>query len=139
MTVVARRSWTSALADFLASDTGVPVGRNRAPVTDDARYYVLWSIPGGGLSGPPLADPHADAALVYQVDSVGVRDDQVEWLADLAREAMLERAKAGVVPMPGWGVMGVWPDGAVGAPDGEGEVLSAAERFVVKVTPTGGA
>lgn len=139
MTTVERRPWLDAVADYLAAETGLPVGRNSAPPGDPKHYLTVWSIPGGGFSGPPLADPYADAAVVFQVDSVGELDAQAEGTADLVRAAMLDRAQRSLVPPAGWGVMQVRPDGGPPGVDSAAGLSVAAERYVFDVTPIGAA
>ncbi|MEU1078527.1 MULTISPECIES: hypothetical protein [unclassified Streptomyces] len=100
--MISRRLVTTALAALLTSATGKPVGRGRLP---DAKppYYLLYYI-DMTLSGAPFADMNEDASFVYQVTNVSGPDpdvpgsygtqDQEEWLADKAREAVLGRDPA---------------------------------------------
>ncbi|WP_228981275.1 hypothetical protein [Streptomyces sp. DH12] len=104
--MIARRPVSLAVQTLLATATGLPVGRGRVPAgpTPGSQasppYYVLYLLPTT-LHGPPLADENADATFIYQVTSVsgpkpGVSGssgsiDQVEWMADKARDAVLAR------------------------------------------------
>jgi len=62
---------------------GLTVGDAVAPAGIDPPYVVVYAIPGGGTAGP-LATPHDDAVLVYQVTCVGDSRKQAEWLEDSA-------------------------------------------------------
>jgi hypothetical protein len=97
--VIARGAFTTALAAMLAAATGKPVGRSRIP--SSAPPYYLLAFIDQSVSGAPLADLNEDASLVYQVTCVSGPDparpgstgspEQVDWLADRARAAILGR------------------------------------------------
>lgn len=92
-----------------ATSPPVPVQAGRRPDDTTAdRYAVLWPL-DTPMDGP-VADPSADAWYGFQVTSVGSTVEQAEWVADLARAALL----------------------AAGA-------LTVAGRHVDRVIPTGGA
>lgn len=100
--VPARRKLNTAVLALLRTATGRPLEMVRAPFkngdveqVEDVPYGILYPIPGGGFSGSPLYHPDEDASFVYQVTSVGLRDDQAEWMADKVREAMLGRDDQG--------------------------------------------
>ena len=108
--MIARRPVTQALADMLGDATGKPVGVGSVPINPATGrpfpppYTLLYSL-GGTTGGPELADLHEDAYLDYQLtfvsgpypaktDSRGTVE-QVEWLADKGRTAILARPPAG--------------------------------------------
>jgi hypothetical protein len=100
-------------------------------------------IPGGGYDGPPLRDPNADAAFVYQVDSVGRTRSQAEWAADVARRTVLARNNGTFqVPFPDLEALVVInrdadtnPGGVTPQGEGINRVYTVSERFVLFVTP----
>jgi hypothetical protein len=99
--VIEKRLITDWVVDTLSTASGMPVGRGRKP-TDGAAppFYLLYSV-GTSVSGAPLADMNEDAHPVYQITSVSGADtsvaqstasqDQLEWMADKARSALLGR------------------------------------------------
>ncbi len=144
MTVPDRQLVTSALLTMLAAGTGKPVGDHKAPLATAPPYSVLYSIPGGGFWGAALVGPDADADFVYQVDSVGLKRNQAEWLADRVRRSVLARSSSGafqvtITPPAGLKVADRLPDGGPGGVQVAGvpphEVFSVAERFVLRVVP----
>lgn len=98
--MIRRQPVTVALAAMLASATSLQVGRGRQPANAAQHYYILYSL-DTTTGGPPLADDNDDISLVYQLTSVSGPDpakpgssgsvDQVEWMADKARETFLGR------------------------------------------------
>ncbi|MGW3563040.1 hypothetical protein ACWDSL_03895 [Streptomyces sp. NPDC000941] len=99
----ARLPVTRALAALIAKTTDRPCGIGELPrvqgdlgewAPSSVPYTILDSLPGD-FSGPPLWDWHADAAWSYQVTSVGERADQVQWLADRVRAAVVGRTDDG--------------------------------------------
>ena len=149
MTVPDRQLLTNSLLAMLTAGTGRPVGDHKAPPPPAPPavyhpYSVLYSIPGGGFLGAALVAPDADADFVYQVDSVGVRRDQTEWLADRVRRSMLARTASGAFQVSllspaGLKIADRLPDGGAGGVQVDGtpphEVFSIAERFVLRVVP----
>lgn len=142
--VLERAPLTTALATWLEEAVGRPVGRLQSPVNRPFPYSVLYAVPGGSFSGPGLAHPDADAGVVYQVNSVALRDTQAEELADAVRSVILGRDGAGAFTTPppalvGWTIIGRGPDGNPGGVEYSGtppkRVFTAAERFVFYVTP----
>jgi hypothetical protein len=114
------------------------------PAAGDAQpqmpYLVLYSIDGGGFDGPVFLAPEADATLVYQVDAVGERRDQVETLADRVRGCLIGRSSSTgafttALTPSGYKVMDRAADGSPGGVDREGQVFSSAQRFAITVTP----
>lgn len=141
-----RRELTTALAATLATGTGKPVGVGKAPEAWDLAvgYYVLYSIDGGEFYGPPLTAPESDGEIVYQVTSVGSRQDHVEWLSDRARATLLGRDSGGafqvvIAPPAGWVVADRRSEGGFSGASYDGlppnQVWSGIERYVICVTP----
>ena len=131
-----------ALRLMLETGIGKPVGMNGFPTTADGRpvlgqFAVLYAIPPSTFDGPPLADGHADVTWTYQVTCVGLREDQLTWLGDKVRTVMLGRAGGGWafdLTAPGMSVMDREHTGDSPIIS-EGEAVSYAELFTVKVTP----
>lgn len=61
---------------------GLTIGDAEAPAGDPP-YGVVYQIPSGQFDGS-LADPNADAELVYQVTCVGETREQAQWVVDKA-------------------------------------------------------
>ena len=140
--MLSRLQMNKALRLMLATGVGKPVGMGGFPTTAggvpvQGQYAVLYAIPPSVFTGPPLADGHADVTWTYQVTCVGQREDQLTWLGDKVRTVMLGRTAAGwVTPLvaPGMSVMD--REHAGDSPVvSEGELLSYAELFTVRVTP----
>lgn len=119
------------------------------PSTAAYPYSNLMPIPGGSYSGPPLYDPEADSALVFQWDSVGTRRDQAQFRADQINAIMLGRV-AGALrwpldphlsPLaPGWVECARLPAETPGAPEpyatpGAATIYTVSNRYTVVVTP----
>lgn len=106
-------------------------------------YNVVFSVPGGSVSGPPLGQASGDALYLYQVDSVGKNRKQTEQAADRIREWVVGRTPAGVfvvqAPDPdGLRISDRIVDGTPGAPLQEGqppnEVFTVSETYGLYVT-----
>lgn len=143
MTVPDRQLLTSAFIAMLATGTGKQIGDHRAPPAPRViPYGIVTSIPGGGFSGPGLFAPDADADFVYQVDSIGERRDQAEWLGDRVRRTILART-AGAFQVAFPAVAGLLVADrevdAIGGVDVAGdfpnEVFTVSDRYVLRVTP----
>lgn len=148
--MILRRPVSMALAALLASASGRPVGRGKQPAGAGQHYYLLYSL-DTTLDGPPLADTNDDMSPVYQVTSVSGPDpskpgtvgdpDQVEWMADKAREAFLGRDPAtGLwlhpLVIPGVSVIGRALDIEAGATnDPTDGIISYVQRFRLDLTP----
>lgn len=141
---------TKALVAMLEQATGKPVGRGKAPTTDppagqtdrppaDPPYTIVDAIPGGYVEAQSMDGRFTYAEWVYQLTSVSAKDDrQAEWLGDRNREAMLARNAEGddylwPIDVAGYKVTRRWEDD--GGRDGEGGIVSSAERFRLCVTP----
>ncbi|MDQ8707869.1 hypothetical protein RCO28_36185 [Streptomyces sp. LHD-70] len=136
---------TRALRSLLAEVTGRPCGLGvlpRAPNSGvaDFPYVILDSLPGE-FSGPGFADWHADASWTYQVTSVGERVDQVEWLADRVRSALVDRVDGRwkhVLTLPEMAVIDreLSMDGSGDPVDGAaGDAVTYVQRFTITVSP----
>lgn len=141
----ARLPLTRALMNVLAAGTGRPCGLGVLPRTADGQppafpYLILDSLPGE-FSSPSFADWHADATWTYQATSVGERADQVQWLGDRVRAALLDRTANGWrtdITAPGIRVIDrQLTYDADGEPvDGShGSIVTYVQRFTITVTP----
>ncbi len=122
---------------------GPPVYDYEVPTTPPGAYAVLYQIPGGSLTGPGLGAQN-DAAVAYQVDAVGRRRDQAQYLADRIREIIFGqdtngRYSHGLTTPAGWvsaarlatdGLPGVYRDPSAPTP-----LYQAVQRFTVVFTP----
>jgi hypothetical protein len=135
-------AWLLGLVDSRLPN-GSKCGDHKSPAIAVHPYPVLYSIPGGTVSGPPLADAQADADLVYQLDSVGRTRDQAEELAGRMLNWVVGRARDGkflvVTANPdGHIIHDRIAEGSIGAPLAEGtqpnEVYTVSQRFVISVT-----
>lgn len=149
--MIRRRPVTNALATLLATVSGLPVGRAKAPAGNpDPPYYLLYAMPLE-VSGPPLADDNEDAAIVYQITSVSGPDpqvadsagelDQTEWMADKAREVLLARDPAtGLwlhqLAIPGVAVMTRSLESEPGGTNDPADaIITYVQRFRLGLTP----
>lgn len=130
---------TSALLAALQG-SGFAVGDHEAPVPtpDDRPYAILYAIPGGGTWGPPLVDHTESAQLVFQVNSIGQRRDQVQKLADRLRHLVLGRTGTGgyatALAPAGLAVIDRDLDSHSGVEKSD-EVWTSIERYRLTVTP----
>lgn len=89
------------------------VGHGETPEQQDGKldapdpYIVVHPIESGsfeaesgGSLGPPMTAPEADAALEYDVTSVGKDRRQAGWVADRARRVMTGRTATGALVVP---------------------------------------
>lgn len=141
-----RKPVTQALVELLQKATDCPWAAVEAPDRMEAKPWgVVWSIPGGGFDyGAPLTAPDDTAQMVYQLDSVGLKESQAEWLADVARRSVLARTPRGAFQVafpriPAWAVIDRRPSGGPGGilPEGppKARVYTVSERFVICVSP----
>ncbi len=131
----------------LLSATGKPVGDIEVPVLPDpnSAYCIVYPVPGGGFSGPPLVAPDTDAELIFQVTSAGKTREQAQWMAARTRMVVTDRLVSGVfqvtgpAPPDGWQVIDRQPVGGPGGVDAEGKlphrVYSVPDRYRIYVTP----
>lgn len=101
-------------------------------------YRVVYPIPGGSLSGPPMGQAQGDALYVFQVDSVGKTREQADEAADDVREWVVGRKPDGTFVVPAADPNGLRihdriVDGTPGAPLQEGqppnEVITVSETY----------
>lgn len=106
-------------------------------------YRVVYSIPGGSMSGPPLGQSHGDATYAYQVDSVGRTRAEAEAAGAEVLEWVVGRGADGkfVVSSPGPSGIRISDrivDGTPGAPLQEGQppnqVFTVSHTFGLYVT-----
>jgi len=150
--VIDTHPFTKALAAMLADATGKAVGEGRRPDgTGLSHYYILYFITRTS-SGAPFSDLNEDADLTYQITSVSGPDpddpdsygtqDQLQWLDDKARRAVLERDPAtggwiNDLTVTGIKVMSRAHAGEAGeTPDATDAIMSSAQRFTFTVTST---
>lgn len=147
--MIKTRPFTSAVAELLATASGKPVGKGRRPDGSPTHYYILWRI-DRNTGGAPFSDLNEDATLIYQITSVSAPDpqdpdsygtqDQLEWMEDKAREAILGRDPATgewlhALSVPGVKVMARMADiEAGGTPDPTDGIMSSASRFRFDLT-----
>ena len=142
---------TNALITLLAAATGQPVGKGKRPdgMTDPSHYYIVYFITRT-TTGAPFSDLNEDAELTYQVTSVSGPDptdpdsygtqDQLEWMDDKARRAVLGRDPATRawlhdMEIAGARVTGRRAAGEAGeTPDAADAIMSSAQRFTLTVT-----
>ena len=68
----------------------------------------MYSSPGGSYEGPPFADPNGDATWIVQVTVAALGGEQVEWMLDRIRGALLGRTGSDWttdLDGPSWAVM----------------------------------
>lgn len=140
-----RQLVTLAFRELLATHPSLKVYSGFIPDEPSYPIAVLHSIPGGGLSGPPLTDPTADCAYVYQFDVVGTRVDQVEKGRDELELLVYGRDPDGAFlhalkPIPGWGwvdrLPGDTPGGVEVVKAPSGTICTATTRTTVALTPS---
>ncbi|WP_157878037.1 hypothetical protein [Streptomyces torulosus] len=141
---VSGREVSLAVQKTLAAATGRSCGYGTAPTASSTPtgatvpYNVLYSL-GITTSGPPLGDGDADARVLLQVTSVGSTAEQVEWMADKARAALLTRSSgtyAHAITITGYAVIDRELDKEEGISVSSG-VYSYVQRYVLTVTPLG--
>lgn len=149
--MIENRVFTDALIGMLAAATGTPVGDGRHPDGTPDHYYILYRV-DRVTSGAPYSDLNEDATLVYQITSVSAPDpndpdsfgarNQLEWLEDKARTAVLGRDPASRrwlhdITAPGIKVMARRPGAEPGGtPDATDGIMSSAIRFAFDLTST---
>ncbi len=105
-------------------------------------FHILYSIPGGGWSGP-IIDDQSDATLVYQVTTVAKRRDSAELGADLLAARVLDMNGGGYVyplVMPaGWACIDRSydgpPEGIERVGDPPHHLFNAVRKYAIAVTP----
>lgn len=149
--MIKTRLVTNALVTLLATGTGKPVGEGVIPDGNPTEYYILHFI-DRQTSGAPFSDLNEDCSLIYQVNCISARDlaapdshgtqDQMEWLADTAREVLLGRNPVTRAWLHALAVSGARVIGraaeveAGGTPDAADGIMSSASRFRFDLTST---
>ncbi len=109
-------------------------------------YLALFAVPGGGFTGPPLTNPHADVQLVYQLDAVGARRDQAQLQGDKAARVMVGRAPGGAFlvdfeDVEGWAYCDRMPTdttpGGVEVVPATPTLYRDTRRYTIALTPQG--
>lgn len=105
MVVVETEPHTAGVLAALVA-TGRPIGDAKKPAGGEPPYTVVY--PGSGTRGGTIADPDADAALLYRIICVGWDRTGAQWMADRVAEAMRS------VVVPGRTVMRITLENDVG-------------------------
>jgi hypothetical protein len=140
-----RADVTDWLVGLLRDNGQWLVGDHKAPAGADPLrgYLVVYSIPGGGVGGPPLGAAAQDAVFVYQVDAVGRTREQAERLSARARLMAAGRDEQGAYHAAADDPVGLAVhdrvlDGSPGSAIAEGsfpnEVYTVSERFAIAVS-----
>ncbi|WP_329317994.1 hypothetical protein [Streptomyces sp. NBC_01262] len=142
---VSGRLVSLAVQSMLATTTTRSCGYGTAPISTSTPtgatvpYSVLYPL-GVTTSGPPYGDGDADARVLFQVTSVASTAEQVEWMADKVRTALLGRTTGGdfatAITVAGCLVIGRELDKEEGI-SVSGGVYSYVQRYVVTVTTLG--
>lgn len=143
--VVLRRRLTANIKEVMEAATGRAFGVVRSPGRDgdetihaEEPYGIIYPLDPSGYSGSYFHHPDSDADLQYQFTYVGLRDDQVEWLADLSREAILGRDSSGqfnqAFTSSDLVVMSREPVGSPGSITKTDAVYSMTDTFVFRCT-----
>lgn len=139
---------TEWLIELLGA-VGRPVGDHKAPagtIDSLAPYCIVYSIPGGGRSGPPFRAPEADKTFAFQVTSVGKNRGQAQWMADMVDATITGRGATGAFQVAGpdisaltWRVVDRLGDDATGGVDPQGQpptqVFNVPVRYLIQTTP----
>lgn len=141
--VPGRRPVTDELKRVLEEETGFPVGVATAPIDSstgeayDVPYVVVFPL-NSLYSGPKYQTPEADATFHYSIHSIGLRDDQVQSLADRVTNAVIGRSDDGsfVIAMSpsGLTVMDRMSAESPGPLKNEGKIFSVVDVFSISVT-----
>lgn len=156
MFVPERKYVTDALVSMLADVTSMPIGDSRIPYPSDdpssdpeLPYVIVYSVDGGGFSGPTYTTTEDTATFLYVIHSVAGNDDreQAEWAADRVRHAILGVNAAGAylhdlelvqpvghVPQR---VIGRRPEGPPGGVDTSATLATAVDRYLIEVNASG--
>lgn len=139
---VKRRNIDDAVLEMLTRALSFPVGFALVPEGVDfarPKYAVLTPVDNTGETyGPPLAAPEADAALEYDVTSVGEDRRQAAWIADEVRRIMVGRNAHGAF-LADLDAQGHYVDsregvGVIGAPRLESGVWQVVDSYRVRVS-----
>lgn len=141
---VSGREVSLAIQKTLATTTARSCGYGTAPTASSTPtgatipYSVLYPL-GVTTSGPPYGDGDADARVLVQVTSVASTAEQVEWMADKVRTALLARLSGtyvNTITITGYIVIDRELDKEEGM-SVSGGVYSYVQRYVLTVTTLG--
>ncbi|MFF7469893.1 hypothetical protein [Streptomyces sp. NPDC008092] len=141
---VSGREVSLAIQKTLAIATARSCGYGTAPTASSTPtgatipYSVLYPL-GVTTSGPPYGDGDADARVLVQVTSVASTAEQVEWMADKVRTALLARLSGtyvNTIAITGYIVIDRELDKEEGM-SVSGGVYSYVQRYVLTVTTLG--
>lgn len=126
------------------SGGGPKVHDHEVPPSTTLPYVCLYQLPGGSYSGPPLWDPEIDLTAIFQLDAVGTRRDQAQWLADKVKGVMLGRINGQlqhILGAPvGWRecarLAADTPPGVIRSTEAKNPLYSVPQRFAVAITPS---
>lgn len=134
-----RRLLTANLLALLISVTGCPgdVAKAPEPLTDP--YFIVYPIEGGMVLQPALTNQRVVEPAMYQIDSVGLRDDQVDALAFRVRDAILGTTNGAfthtLTPPTGMKIIARAARSNLGGLLRIDTVFQVAERFQITLTP----
>lgn len=137
-----RAPLTRLLKELLSQETDRPVEVAAAPLDIDGKlppsYIVIEPTIGGGLYGPPLCNPNADANFPYIIKSCGLTGDSADILADKVREVILGVDEFGrftfSMSYPLHKVNQRGPVGPASRLDREGSIFCVSDMYVISVT-----
>ncbi|MFJ4939002.1 hypothetical protein ACIP8U_34770 [Streptomyces pseudovenezuelae] len=141
---VSGREVSLAIQKTVAAATARSCGYGTAPTASSTPtgatipYSVLYPL-GVATSGPPYGDGDADARVLVQVTSVASTAEQVEWMADKVRTALLARLSGtyvNTITITGYIVIDRELDKEEGM-SVSGGVYSYVQRYVLTVTTLG--
>ena len=121
------------------ADSGAAEEHGIPPVDTTPPYVVVYGIPGGDMSGPPLTAPEADSEVYFQATCVGGTASQAVWMSDKVREIVVGRQATGSFTVPltinGAAVLDRYSEFGLPAAVQSGTLWQAAARYCVVVTP----
>ena len=153
--MIEKRLVTDWVETTLATASGMPVGRGRAPSTSQPPpYHLLYSV-DTSVSGAPFADLNEDGSFVYQITHVSGPDpavpqstadlDQLEWMADKTRTTFLGRDPVTGLWLHPFTVTGVscmarrleveWGGQPGGTSEQEAAIMTYVQRVRFDLTP----
>ena len=119
-------------ADSATAESGTPSPDATLP------YVVIYGIPGGEFSGPPLVDPEAIAEFYFQTTCVGGTASQANWMADQVRALVTGRTATGdfstALTIAGAAVMDRYSLDGTPAAEPTGPLYQSTPRFCIVVT-----
>lgn len=152
--VISQKDWMVPVLTFLSTTCSNP-GKPHVFYSEDdqvglaaadlaAGYGIVYTVAGGGFTGPPFWAPESQGILVFQVTTVGKRRDHAQWLQDRVRLSFLSRKTEGGFQVPfappaGWVVTHREPDGTPPGVIPEGpptqRIYNVPERYRLHIEP----